>query len=111
MSLKMSVVYRGLKLVERLFTAVQFPECTGMCCACLNNYKVTFVIVETDLCLWSLSDCKKLLWPFCYAKNIHVYVPLCTCLEFHSDHLVANSARSFQNAFLQVFRSYKYYLF
>ena len=38
MSLKMSVVYRGVKLVEeRLFTAVQFPECTGMCCACLNN--------------------------------------------------------------------------
>ena len=46
MSLKMSVVYRGVKLVERLFTAVQFPECTGMCCECLNNYKVTLVLLK-----------------------------------------------------------------
>ena len=56
-------------------------------------YKVSFIFVETDLHLWSLSDCKQpSLWPSLRRK----FIPLRTFLELYT-HLGANSARSFQN--------------
>ena len=42
----------------------------------------------------------------CY---VEIIMPLCTFPEFYT-HLEAKSAKSFQNAFLQVFKGFKYYI-
>ena len=71
-------------------------------------YKALFIFVETDLHLWSLSDCKQLSL---IGRALHKkFIPLCTFLEFYT-HLEANSARLFQKCFLQVFKGFKYLYF
>ena len=66
------------------------------------SYKVSFIFIETDFHLRSLSDCRQPSpWPLLHKKKI---IPLCTFLEFCT-HLEANSARSFENAFYKCLRA------
>ena len=57
-------------------------------------YKVSFIFVETDLHLWSLSDCKKNI-AMTVATLKKITDTLYTFLEFYT----------------QVFKGFKYYVF
>lgn len=70
-------------------------------------YKTSFIFVESDLHMWSLSDCKQpSLWPL-LRKTI---IPLCIFLEFHIS-LVAIQHDRFKILFTNVFKGFKSYTY
>ena len=75
---------------------------------CIVSEKVSFIFVETDLHLWSLSDCNQpSLWPLLRKT----FRPLYTFLAVYT-RLEATLARStVSKCFLQVFKGFEYFIF